>query len=263
MDSSANAEIIYLYFIGSFGMIIMAGVVSFFFFSFQKKLLKKELELNRWKSLQQEEILRTTIHCQENEQKRIARDLHDEVGVMLSLIKLNLSLIERNAGNQQSENLARMTREYIDETILQVRKIAKALMPPAIERDGLAVAIEELTHWLEKTNVVTIRYWQSQKTFRMDSKLELTVFRIVQELINNTLKHANASTIDVKVRYSNHRLSVSVCDDGCGFEPDKVEHAGLGLRNIESRVQLLKGRLKIKSAPGKGTAAIFAMKCNE
>ena len=93
----------------------------------------------------------------------------------------------------------------------------------------------------------------------MDVKHELAVFRIVQELINNTIKHADASTIDVKLRYNNHLMALTVSDDGCGFDTGAVGQTGLGLKNIQSRVHMLNGHIKIKSQPDKGTTAVFTM----
>src|SRR5690554_1856466 len=125
MTGLENSEVIFQYFIGTFGMVMLAGIIAFFFLSFQKKLLKKELEINRLKTQQHEEILNATIFCQEKEQKRIACDLHDEVGVMLSVVKLNLSLLVRNADDLKIKNLASETKEYLDEVILQVRNISR------------------------------------------------------------------------------------------------------------------------------------------
>jgi signal transduction histidine kinase len=256
MAEIANAEIILVYSIGTFGMIILAGAIFFFFITYQKRILKKELEINIIKNQQQEEILRTTILSQEKERKRIAQDLHDEVGAMLSVVKLNIALFERKSETIQSKELAHETKKYLDEIILQVRRISRALMPPSLEKLGLSVAIEELVNWINKSGQIQVELWKTGEPFRFSDKKELALFRIVQELLNNAIKHSQASVITIKLRYSPAGMSVSIIDNGVGFELKKMVKTGLGLKNLESRIQILGARMKLKSAPGQGTCAI-------
>ncbi len=259
MNGPGNSEIVFIYFIGTLGMVLLSGAIFFFFIIYQKRILKKELEINRIKSIQQEEIIKNTILAQEKERKRIARDLHDEVGSMLSVVKLNISLFERKADNQKSKALALETKSYIDDVILQVRRISRALMPPSLEKLGLAIAVEELSDWINKSNVLRIVYWCSRMTFRLESKKELAVFRIVQELMNNAIKHSGASQIQIKLRYSTYSFAVSVSDNGKGFVMDERIEKGLGLKNLESRTHMLNAKMKINSIPGKGTTAILCL----
>lgn len=257
MAVNGNTEIVLIYFVGTFGMIILAGAIFFFFITYQKRLLKKELEINKMKTEQQEEILKNTIHAQEKERKRIAQDLHDEVGAMLSVVKLNISRFERKSENPSSKELAVETKSYLDDVIMQVRRISRALMPPSLEKLGLDFAIEELVSWVNKTGQLEVSYWKSGNPARFDSKKELAVFRIIQELLNNAIKHAQASAISIKTRYFPGGMAISVCDNGVGFELDKMTKTGLGLRNLESRTQIIDARIKMKSKPGKGTSAIL------
>ncbi|MBT6764378.1 MAG: hypothetical protein HOA90_07575 [Prolixibacteraceae bacterium] len=184
-----NAELVLVYFVGTFGMLLLAGAIFFFFVTYQKRLLKKELELNKVKSDQQEEILKNTVLSQEKERSRIARDLHDEVGAMLSVVKLNVGRIEKKSGLGQSKELAGETKSYLDEVITQVRRISRALLPPSLEKLGLYFALEELTNWVNKSGQLNIECWKSGEQSRFESGKELAVFRIVQELINNAIKH--------------------------------------------------------------------------
>lgn len=256
MNSSGNAEIILIYFIGTFAMVVLAGAVFFFFVSYQKRLLKKELEINIIKSRQQEEILKNTLLSQENERKRIAQDLHDEVGAMLSVVKLNVSLFERKSDNPKSKELALETKSYLDDVILQVRRISRALMPPSLEKLGLAIAVEELVDWVNKSGMIKVDYWCSRIVRRLDNKKELAVFRIIQELLNNAIKHSNASNVSVKMRFSLSGFAVSISDNGKGFDAELIK-TGLGLKSLESRTQILNAKMQINSAPGKGTVAIL------
>jgi signal transduction histidine kinase len=257
MTGQGNAEIVLVFIVGTLGMIILAGAIFFFFITYQKRLLKKELEINKMKAEQQKEILRNTILAQEKERKRIAQDLHDEVGAMLSVVKLNISRFERKAENSASKDIAVETKAYLDEVITQVRRISRALMPPSLEKLGLDYAIEELVNWVNKTGQVELIYWKSGHPTRFNNKKELAVFRIIQELLNNAIKHAQASTILIKARYCAGRLGVSVCDNGVGFDLNQMTKTGLGLRNLESRTQILDAKIKMKSKSGEGTSAIL------
>lgn len=257
MQIAENPEIALIYFVGTFGMIILAGSIFFFFVTYQKRLLKKELEINKIKAEQQEEILKNTILAQEKERRRIAGDLHDEVGAMLSVVKLNVSRFERKSDNKDVVNLANETKTYLEEAITQVRRISRDLMPPSLEKLGLDFAIEELAGRIDRTGNIKTIYFKTGDYFRFDGKKELALFRIVQELLNNAIKHSGASEIFIKARYSSNSLAVSVSDNGKGFDTESVVSEGLGLKNLESRANMLNAKMKIKSHPGKGTVAII------
>lgn len=257
MAFSGNTEIVLVYIIGTFGMIILAGAVFFFFVTYQKRLLKKELEIHRIKTEQQEELLKNTVLAQEQERKRIAQDLHDEVGAMLSVVKLNVSRFEKKSEAPDMKKLAFETRNYLNDVIGEVRRISRALMPPLLEKLGLYFAVEELVGRINKSNQLYAVCWKSGEPFRINTKDELAVFRVVQELINNAIKHSQASQIMVKIRFGTASFALSVSDNGVGFDMEKVEGQGLGLKNLESRTQMAKARFKMKSAPGKGTSSIL------
>ena len=244
-------------------MLLLAGGLFFFFTTYQKRLLKKQLELNKVKQQQQEEILRNTIQAQEKERKRIAQDLHDEVGAMLSVVKLNVGRIEKKSEEDTAKALAGETKTYLDEVITQVRRISRALLPPSLEKLGLFFALEELANWVNKADQLQIECWKSGDQFRFDTKQELAIFRVVQELINNAIKHAEASLINVKLRFTEETLAVSICDNGKGFKLEEMTQTGLGLKNLESRSEMAGARFKMKSTPGKGTVALIYLNLNE
>ncbi len=263
MNNESNSIII-IYLIGTLGMVLLAISIFFFFITYQKKMLKKQLELNETKAKQQEEILRNTISAQEKERKRIAQDLHDEVGAMLSVVKLNVGRIEKKSVEPITKNLTVETKTYLDEVITQVRRISRSLLPPSLEKLGLYFAIVEMANWVNKADQLKIECWKSGEQFRFDSKKELAVFRIVQELLNNAIKHSEASIIYLNARFSPANvLMISVTDNGKGFNPEEKVSTGLGLKNLESRTLIMNGKFKIKSNPGKGTVAIIYLDTNE
>ena len=262
MDESNS--IVLIFFIGSLGMVLLALSIFFFFVTYQKKMLKKQLELNETRARQQEEILKNTISAQEKERKRIAQDLHDEVGAMLSVVKLNVGRIEKKSEVPATKQLATETKTYLDEVITQVRRISRSLLPPSLEKLGLFFAIEELANWVNKSQQLEIKCWKNGEQFRFDNKKELAIFRIVQELLNNAIKHSDASIIYINTRFSpNSNLMVSVTDNGNGFNLKEKMNTGLGLKNLESRTQIMNAKFKIKSTPGKGTTAIIYLNTKE
>lgn len=258
-----NTEIVLVYFIGTIGMVLLAGAIFFFFVTYQKRLLRKQLELNQVKSDQKDEILRNTIYAQEKERKRIAQDLHDEVGAMLSVVKLNVARIEKKTSEQKPKELAGETKTYLDDVIMQVRRISRDLLPPALERFGLYYAIEELAKWVNKSDQILIQCKLSGEQSRFESKKELALFRIVQELLNNAIKHAEASAIYINVRFTSSYLAIAFSDNGKGFDVEEKKNEGLGLKNFESRTQILDARFKLWSRLQKGTTAFILLKLME
>jgi signal transduction histidine kinase len=259
MTEPGTTDIVLVYFIGTFAMLLLAGAIFFFFVVYQKRLLKKELEINKIKADQQEEIIRNTILAQEKERKRISQDLHDEVGAMLSVVKLNVSRIEKKIDDNKPRQLATETKLYLNDVITQVRRISRDLMPPSIEKLGLSFALEEMVTWINKSDQIQVDFTKRGEPFRFEIKQELAVFRIIQELVNNALKHSEATQISIKIRFTKKYMAVSVSDNGVGFEIEKLESTGLGLKNLESRSELMGAGYKLISSPGKGTLALLKL----
>lgn len=258
MSGTVDSGIILVYFIGTVGMLILAGAIFFFFIAYQKRLLQKQLEINEVKAAQQKEILQNTISSQEKERKRIAQDLHDEVGAMLSVVKLNIGRIEKKSVSEsEPKQLAAETKLYIDDLITQVRRISRALLPPSLEKLGIYFALVEFANWVNKSELLKIECRKGGEQFRFDEKQELALFRILQELLNNAIKHSGADRISVNVKFSENSLFIVLNDNGKGFDIEEKMNSGLGLKNLESRTQILGAKFKMKSNQGKGTTAII------
>jgi signal transduction histidine kinase len=179
------------------------------------------------------------------------------VGAMLSVVKMNVSLFERKCGDIKAKELANETKSHLDDLITQVRRISRDLMPLSLEKLGLAIACEELAGWINKSGIIKVDFWCSRGVRRLESKKELAIFRITQELLNNSIKHSGASQISLKIRFSKTGFVLAIRDNGRGFETDKLLKTGLGLKNLESRAKILGAKYKIDSSPGKGTRAFL------
>jgi signal transduction histidine kinase len=184
----------------------------------------------------------------------VAGDLHDSIGAMLSAIRLGLITVGKQMPNPSGIDDA---KEMLDETIGSVRRISRDLMPSTLEKFGLAHALKELCDRFQSTSQMPISYHEQGEVRSIDAKRELMVFRIVQELLNNAIKHSKATIISVTLRAAD-MLEIVVEDDGVGFNFDeqyasnKIEK-GLGLFNIENRTRLLNATLQYDKEREKGT----------
>lgn len=259
MNEGDGMTLVLFLVIGTLAMLILAFTIFFFFQTYQKRLLAKEVEVGQIKARQQEDLLRTTIFAQEKERKRFAEDLHDEIGAMLSAIKLNLGRLEKKAPDENFKGVVSETRGNLDEVILNIRRITRALLPPSLERFGLGYSVEELLGWIAHNEQTQLVFRESGDVRRFDTNTEMAVFRIIQELLNNALKYSGASEIKILLRYGKNYLTVLVTDNGAGYDVREARGKGLGLQNLEGRARSLGGVIRIKSTPGKGSSNILAI----
>ncbi|MDX2285170.1 MAG: tetratricopeptide repeat protein [Bacteroidia bacterium] len=211
-----------------------------------------KLEQQHVLQLEQEKQLATAqamLHGQEEERARLARDLHDGLGGMLSGIKQSL------AAQQPAGALAEAVRE-LDAAIGEMRHIARNLMPEALLRFGLRDALQDYCDHLRRSTGLGIRFQAFGMEQRLPRQAEVVLFRVAQELLNNTVRHAGASQALVQLLRDGDRVSLTVEDDGQGFDPAKLgSQPGIGWLNIQSRVAYLHGVLDLRTAPGQGTSA--------
>lgn len=204
----------------------------------QKNILLQERELRA----------HAVFRAQEDEKTRLSKHLHDGVGALLSLAKLNISGIEPDAAN---EKLLNSTKKLVGDAITEVRGISHELMPGTLAKAGLRAALDEMLEQLSTGNTLKARlsYDLHQK---IAPSAELNIYRIVQEACNNIIKHAEARNIEVMLRQDAGRLSLKVTDDGRGFDKDALK-TGNGLNNIYSRADIMKATVSISTNQGQGT----------
>ena len=228
--------------------------LSFFFFS-RKKIIQKELEKKSAEIEHQKDLIQATILTQENERKRIAQDLHDEISSKLNVIHLNANLLLD--GGLSSEEYKEVNKGILDVTsrTLEIsRKIAHDLLPPILEKFGLKSAIEELADDYNSSKKIYIEYVLNYPKDLINKTSELHIFRIIQELINNSIKHGNAKNINLVIENQKPTIRIKYSDNGVGFDVTRAQYQkGLGMKNIESRIELLNATLEIKSEINKGT----------
>ena len=210
----------------------------------------------RYIKLQKERIF-AEITMQENERKRIANDLHDSLGPLLSTVKLNMNSIDVH--NPLDQDIINKAGKHIDEIISSLRQISHNLLPNTLQRNGLAEALREYIKDIQSKSQVQIQL-HLIKEVKMNKDKEIHVFRMLQEMIQNALKHAQAKNIQIGISSEDNQLQVMVKDDGKGFDTvkTKTESRGLGLKSMESRIEMLNGQLSVESHPNKGTSYFFS-----
>ncbi len=208
---------------------------------------------------QQTEQLRLSFEVQEQVKKDIARDLHDEIGTRLATLKLYTTQLARFAGDSERPRTLRSAiNSLINDTISDVRDLLRELNPRTLSQYGFGPALEELLDRINATGAIEAHCTLDLSLGRLPLDTETMLYRIVQELLNNTLKHANATQIDITCRYREDRIHLTYADNGQGFSYERVRQ-GLGIGNIESRVALLQGSIQWQTGADAGTSVVLVV----
>ncbi|SFW66731.1 sensor histidine kinase [Chitinophaga sancti] len=257
MEAAKNMSIANLLVPFSIVLFIIAIGVILLYHSFQKKLYINELENAANKARHQEDLLENAVMVQETERKRIASDLHDELGAIISIMKMNLLFImqKEKKGKEEPdpatlETLQNLTR--LAETGLNtVRNLSHQLMPPQLAAFGLIRTLNSFADSINGAGLTKIVIDVPDELPEIEWMTTLGLYRILMELLTNTLKHAQASLVTIDISISNkNELLISYADNGIGLPTVGNLKAGMGLKNIEARVNVLKGTYNISSPPG-------------
>jgi len=224
--------------------------------SMKQKVTLFNLALHQEKQKNKISILTALLEGQEKERSRLARDLHDSLGGLLSATKLQLSEVSNNAKDEDKSEINNVI-EHIDYAVVKLRKISHNLMPELLIKFGLEVAIKEFALRMQNNHLKIDTEFINFNT-KLKKDKELFVYRIIQELVSNAIKHANANQILIQMIEDENFYHITVEDDGKGFELDdnKFKNSA-GFHNIQSRIEFLKGTLNIHSEKNKGTSIEF------
>jgi signal transduction histidine kinase len=216
----------------------------------EKKMKSKQLSLLED---DQKKTLQKLIAIQDNERKRIAGDLHDSIGPMLAAIKINfLRIVKAKNENKISDTLVTETENIIDDSITEIRNISHQLMPKGLSSKGLISLLAEYFDDLQ-TVYNTCIHFTHRITVSLDRDVQLNVYRIISELLLNAAKHSSSKNITVSIETRDTETVVIINDDGKGFNATQKNNSSFGLKNVESRVAYLKGKMHMQSLGGKGT----------
>ena len=244
MESIQGQEIVFLIGAGVLIMLGMALALIAFYGHSQRKLLSQKLEA-------QDRILQETIMAQEEERTRIAKELHDDIGSKLNVAFLHIQRLKKDVPPSTIAPI----NDIINTSISTTRRISHELLPPTLERFGREVALEELTEGYEKTGFVTFDIEiEGLSEAVQDTNDALNVFRILQEMVKNSIHHGDAKNIMIHFQPGDRQHTFRYKDDGKGFDKSDASK-GLGMSNIESRLKMVKGNWIYESALGQGMKA--------
>jgi signal transduction histidine kinase len=222
------------------GGALLLSLLFLFIYRNRLAVSKQKLAEQRIIQLEQEQQIiaaQSVLDDETEERKRLARDLHDDLGGMLSVVKLNLDDVEH----------LQNAREILDKSINELHRVAHHMMPESLLRYGLKISLEDFCRSIPNAG---FHYFGDDS--RLDNRLEIMIYRCVHELVNNTIKYSGAENINVQLVQDADRISLTVQDDGCGFDTE-IPTEGMGLKNLRNRIAACNGQINIYSSKDKGT----------
>lgn len=231
----------------------------------RKRSLQNKIVLQQEVLKQQDISAKAIIRAEENERKKIAADLHDGVGQMMSAAKMNLSVFEHELkfdDEKQRSGFGNVI-SLVDESCRELRNVSHRMMPDALLKSGLAGAIKEFLSKID-TRLLKVSFHSEGPDERPEADVETVLYRVIQECVNNVLKHAEATHLDISLIREKESIDVTIEDNGKGFDPALIrETEGIGMKNIYSRIGYLRGSIQFSSSPGKGTLAAIHIPLTE
>lgn len=242
-----------IYLFSFIGLFILAG--SGIYFRNQRKNAKHLTELSEIEKLRFKDV----IEAEEKERSRIAQELHDGLGQLLSAARLNVAVLEDTVSDEDKEGVERSLK-IIDDACVEVRSISHNMMPSALIRLGLIPAVNELVNNVNSAKGIKIDF-TSNVDSSLGKSLDITIYRVVQEILNNMIRHAKANHIHMAIEKNGDDLKISMKDNGIGFDTEELKNSkGIGWKNIFSRISMLDGSIKLESEPQKGTEVYINLK---
>jgi signal transduction histidine kinase len=237
-------------------VLILLVIVSFLLF-YKKKKIQQEKIWQENRIIEEEKRSKAVLESEENERQRLARELHDGVGQLLTATKLNLSLAN-NSEYKEKENTLQNAINVLDDSIKEIRNISHNMVPDVLLRFGLQKAIEDFSNRINQSKKIEIIFeCNNFNENSLNDASKLMLYRIIQEAVNNAIKYAEASQLNIQLSADDAEISLLMEDNGKGFDVIKAnEKGGIGLKNMQLRTNYLKGKLIIDSTPKNGTTII-------
>ena len=239
-------------------VIFLVSMVILFYFRYSRKMVLSELNSSRQKIAHQKELLKHEVETIEKERIRIARDLHDEVGAMLSYTSMNISrVLEDDQSVSEIKNIIKKNKKTLDDALQEVRRISHDLLPPILDMIGLQAAIEDFIEKQSgklKFNTTFIGDFS-----HLDKSHSLQIYRVLLEFINNSVKYSNGDLISLQINYKDEILVINISDNGDGFKLEETGK-GLGLSNMENRLEAINAEHNFLTEINKGTSLYIKLK---
>jgi signal transduction histidine kinase len=229
----------------SMGILVLILFIVFFIALYQKRMLAHKTELVDNENKHQKKLLDASLEIAEQERIKIATNLHDDIGITLSVLKLNLSRAKKNINNQAVfDEIISASNKNIDDSLDTVRSIYNDIMPPTLMKLGFVKGIKELCNQINYAGASEITFSTVQENMEFDKKIELQLYRLVKEVLNNTVKHGKPNLIELNIEVKDSKLIVIILHNGIGIKTEAIkklseQSTGLGLKSILTRTQLI------------------------
>jgi len=261
-----NPDIVVLIFGGSILLVLLALFILSFLFYYQRRQLKNIQEKEIMQSQFAQTLLQTQLEIQEQTLKNISQEIHDNVGQVLTLAKLNLATT--TVAEEAASEKIKTSQQLIGKAIQDLRDLSRSLNTDYVEELGFVRSVEYELELLQKTGTIATELNIEGTIIKFDKQKELILFRIVQETIHNIMKHAEAKKISAAIDFTNEAVTIIIKDNGKGFDltplNDDSNHTfGLGLRNMNNRATLIGAKFSIDSISGTGTEVYLQLPINE
>jgi signal transduction histidine kinase len=248
--------------LGVFGEAVVIFLLGFFGARAIRKLMRENREMEGRHQSEKEEMnkkfIENVMSAQERERKKVSRELHDGIGQQLSVVKMNLEMIDQRKGRKAFSEDINGAVILVNESIQELKKLSTDVRPSILDDLGLVSALKGYIEKCRRSTGISIIFNENINGGRLPTSVETNIYRVAQEAISNALKHSKADTLKITMRNENSELFFSIEDNGKGFEPEKylkprVDDNCLGIISMQERVALMDGDFHIKSEIGKGT----------
>ena len=246
-------EVFLIFIFGTLMIIVFAGFLILFVIQYKRRQQLHALEKQQMESNYQNQLLLSRLEVQEQSFKYFSEEIHDNIGQLLSIVKMQLYNIKSSSNEQDIITQATASTELLGTAITQLRNVSHTLNSTYVDSIGVEAAIRKDLDYICAARQLNCHIHKQGEEYNLGNERELLVFRIVQEAIANAIKHASPTAIDVYLDYTPEVFCVTVSDNGRGFDRDTVSDAGIGLSNMQVRAGLLNGELHVLSEKEKGT----------
>jgi two-component system, NarL family, sensor kinase len=258
-----NSEIYIIIIVGIILGLLLVGFIVTTLFLYQRRQKRQEEDMVRMKDKYEKEALLSQLEIQENTFKTIAQELHDNIGQMLSVVKLTLSALPLEK-EHKAYSMVESSKEVLYKALADLSNLTKSLHTERIADVGLAESIQFELHAIENAGILKVNFTNEGYEYPFDEQKSIYLFRIFQESLNNTLKHAKATALDVSLVYTDDFFTMCIKDNGVGFVINEKKEStspgsGVGLRSLNNRAGIIGATISIDSTPGVGTSVLIKL----
>ncbi len=260
MEAKTYEVVFYIVLVGTSVLILVGGFLISFILMFKKKQFQNKIEKNLMQSQHSQALLQTQLEIQEQTLRTISQEIHDNVGQVLSLAKLNLNTLDIEEGANKEQKI-QSSIQLVSKAINDLRDLSRSLNGDKIADLGLQDAIDNELKIIANTGQFETHLTLSGEPYKLPAQHEMVLFRIVQESLNNTVKHSRAKNICIELLYGMAVFKMTINDDGEGFDAGRLEatETGIGLNNMKNRASLVGALFSIQSSPGHGTSVLIQL----